>query len=205
MQKLAFLFFLLIAHLVSFTQELQLENLTVQDKGSKTVYIAVDNYFKLTNPDYVKAVVPQHGIELKGDSLRIRAYTTGELSIIFLTEKGRENIIFHSKVVSSPISSINGWTDEMVDKSFLLENGQLTIKTFRIDDNFHEGYLITSFVVTINNETFSISGNTFSEKLFAAIRKAKKGDKLIIHNYTAYNETIKKSMKSSGVAYQINE
>lgn len=205
MKKLASLFCLLLLSYVSVAQTLELENLTVQDKGSKTVYIGVDNYFKLKNPGYVKAIVPQQGIELKGDSLRVWAYVTGELSVVFLTQEGRENIVFQSRVVSSPFPSINGWTDGLVDKSFLLNNGKLLIKSFRVDDTFHDGYIVTSFEATINNESYKITGNHFSNELLAAIGKAKKGDQFIINRYTGYNETTKKSMRSSGTSYEISE
>lgn len=205
MQKLSFFLFLVFANFVSSAQELLLENLTVQDKWSKTVYIGVDNYFTIKTPNFVKAIVPQQGVVLKGDSLQVRAYTTGDLSVIFLTTEGRENVIFTVKTLSSPFPSINGWTDAFIEKSFLLNNGKLTIKTFRVDDTFLEGYQITSFEATINNETFHVNGNEFTEPILAAIRKAKKGDEFIINKYTAYNQTTNKGMRSSGIAYVINE
>ncbi|HEX8333954.1 MAG TPA: hypothetical protein VF622_15145 [Segetibacter sp.] len=186
--KFFFLLSLLVSSIFVSAQPVDVVNLIVNNKESKTAYIGVDNFYRIRNFDKYKSIVPHPQAKLLNDKLLIRAQSVGTFSVTFVTKKGaKEQVSFNVKRVPYPLIAIGEHTRTSIDKSYLLNNKRVSIITSEINDPFFEGYKVQAFIAELNGQTFTLQGNEFSDDLLAAIQKAEPGNKLTISSVKAFN------------------
>jgi len=197
MKKAIFLclFVFLTTTLVS-GQKISFTNKTLGDKNSRTLYIGIDNKLEIHGESF-KGILPQAGVFLTQNIIKIRPATIGKLTIVFLTKNGEDPIVFNVKRVPDPIPVVAGQpANEIINRS-LLDQSQVTIKSYN-DDTFFEHYKVISFNATVNGSKYEVSGNSFSGELRSAITNLKTDDLIAISDVRVYNEENSTSINIKG-------
>jgi len=173
----------------SIEQSFTLINKTASDKNSRILYVGLDNYLEVKDETFT-GIEPQDDVTLQQNILTIRPGRPGQLTITFLTTKGKVPLTFSVKYVSDANVAIGGQTNEVISKDSLLTRPRLSLEPADNKDTLFDGYKIVSFTAQLNGKTFEITGKDFSSELLAAIRDAQKGDALTISSVKAFNEAI---------------
>lgn len=179
-------------------QQIKLTNKTVSDKNSQTLYIGVDNEFEI-HCETFKGILPQVGVFLEQNIIKIRPTTVGKFTIVFLTNDGENPISFIVSVVPDPIPVVAGQITNEIFKNSLPSQNQLSLKASGNADTFFNNYKIVSFNATLNGTRYEISGNSFSNELLSAIINTKNDEIISISDIKGFNEEIKKSISIKGV------
>ena len=180
-------------------QGIVLVNFTISQKESKTIFIGIDNKFKIEGFENLQKIEPERSIYfLRGDTLLLRPNVTGTLSITFHTKGGPQQVTFHTKVISDVSPAIGNYTTgDVVDKNEVIAQARVTMRPYKSDEIFFENYKVASFEAHVGKQVFSIVGERFTDELIAAIRQAKAGDKLILTSVKAINADVGKTIQSS--------
>jgi hypothetical protein len=176
-------------------QTINLINNTVSDKNSKTVYIGIDNNFKIEGETF-EGIIPQDDFSLKANELIVRPNKIGKLTVLFLTKESKIPMTFEVRTLPEVMVLVAGQSNKF-NKDLTPDDSQLTLKTVNNDD-FFNNYDITSFAATLDGKTFEVSGNNFSNELLSAIRNAKGEDMLTINSLIAFNKDINKTINING-------
>lgn len=173
-------------------QPINLINKTVSDKNSKTLYIGVENELFVTDYNSI-SIEPQFGVTLQQNKLTVRPKNVGELTIVFLTDKGKVPMAFDVKRIPDPIPVIGGQDNRQISKDVLLAENLISLKTNN-DNSFFANYDIVSFTAKIKNKTFDIHGNKFSSEILNELNFSKLGDTITITSVIGHNKDVNKSI-----------
>jgi hypothetical protein len=198
MKKAIFLcLFVFLTAAILFGQQIQLTNMTLSDRNSRTLYVGVVNELEI-QCETLKGIMPQSGVSLVQNKLDIRPATVGKLTIVFLTKDGENPISFDVKTVPDLVPVIAGHTTKEIFKNSLSGESQLSLMTIENGDTFFDNYKIVSFQATLNGIKYEITGAGFPTELRTAIINAKHDDLLAITDIKGLNEEINKSVKING-------
>jgi hypothetical protein len=166
-------------------QKIEFKNLTVSDENSKTIYLDIENKFKIAGfIEQLHAASNNLSYTLHEDTLILVPVTRGYIMLSFATKYGTQQILFTAKELPMPALSIGGETNKLIPKAVCLNNGQISLQK---NDLFFENYKVDSSVININGQTFTVDGDKLPDELLAAINKAKSGDKLQFTYVSAVN------------------
>src|SRR5436190_13869667 len=79
-------------------QTIYLTNNTGSDKNSKTVYIGIENNFKIEGETF-EGTIPQDDFSVKANVLTIRPSKIGKLTVSFLTKEGEMPVTFEVRTL----------------------------------------------------------------------------------------------------------
>jgi len=179
----------LLAMNASKGQSFKLVNKTASDNNSKILYIGLDNYLEVKDETFT-GIEPQDNVTLQQNILAIRPARPGQLTVTFLTTKGKVPVTFSVKYVSDAIVVIGGQTGKVMSKDGLLTKPWLSLEQADDRDTLFDHYKVISFTAQLNGHTVEITGRDFSNGLLTAIRNAQKGDILGISAVKGLNEAL---------------
>src|SRR5690242_2061351 len=99
----------LLAMSASKGQSFKLVNKTASGNNSKILYLGLDNHLEVKDKTFT-GIDPQDNITLQQNILTIRPDCPGQLTVTFLTTKGKVPVTFGVKYVSDAIVVIAGQT-----------------------------------------------------------------------------------------------
>lgn len=180
-----------------FSQQITLINKILSDKTSRILYIGIDNELEI-QCETLKGVLPQSGVSLAQNKLRIQPSVIGKLTIVILTNNGENPIVFDVRTLPEQIPVVTGQPTHEIIKNLLSSQSQVSFKTMNNEDTFFDNYKIVSFQATLNGVAYEITGDSFSTELASAIMDAKNNDVLTITSINSFNQEINKSVKITG-------
>jgi hypothetical protein len=183
-------------------QSVNLINKTVSDKNCKTLYIGVENELLVISHNSI-GIEPQPGVTLEQNKLTVQPKSVGQLTIVFLTDKGKIPMAFDVRRIPDPIPVIAGQYNRQINKDIILSENLISLKT-NDDNSFFAKYEIVSFTAKFKGKIFDINGNKFSNEILKELDKAKAGDTITITSLVAHNNDVNKTINlNSNYAYNI--
>jgi hypothetical protein len=183
-------------------QSVNLINKTVSDKNCKTLYIGVENELLVISHNSI-GIEPQPGVTLEQNKLTVQPKSVGQLTIVFLTDKGKIPMAFDVRRIPDPIPVIAGQDNRQINKDIILAENLISLKT-NDDNSFFAKYEIVSFTAKFKGKIFDINGNKFSNEILKELDKAKAGDTITITSLVAHNNDVNKTINlNSNYAYNI--
>ena len=202
MTKNIMIVFFIIFTQTSSGQSVNLINKTVSDKNCKILYIGVENEL-LVIGDNTIGIEPQPGVTLEQNKLTVQPKSVGQLTIVFLTDKGKIPMAFDVRRIPDPIPVIAGQDNRQINKDIILAENLISLKT-NDDNSFFAKYEIVSFTAKFKGKIFDINGNKFSTEIFKELDNAKAGDTITITSLVAHNNDVNKTINlNSNYAYNI--
>jgi len=139
-------------------QKIELRNLTVSDESSKTIYLDMQNKFKI--PGFIDQVNTETGntiCTVHEDTMVLIPTTKGNVTISFATKYGPQQMVFTAKTLPPMTISVGSETNnKLISKTAFLKNGKIFIKK---NDIFFDGYIVDSSVVTLNGQVYLVNSD----------------------------------------------
>jgi GldM C-terminal domain len=180
MKKIIQVFLLLSTSSMTIGQTTVLINETGDRADSRTVYIGIDNRFKVKEPQLIQKVKGA-AVKLNKDELIIRPTSIGQLPVSFVNKNGStETINFRVERIPDPVFTVGENPVNVVGRKDLSAESILSINSSSSGSSFFADFDITYFEAKLNGEIFRVNGNKFPEELVKAIQRSKQGEKLAL-------------------------
>jgi hypothetical protein len=181
-----------------FGQSIQLENLLADKKDCKTIYVVIENRFKITGDieDLRSVESPTATVSLIADSVTVIPQNIGNVELIFTTKSGQEKVILTAKYLPrlQPIIQENSPADtRFISKEAVIQFGKLKLMTINDDNDISQHYRIDNYMIDYNGKLYSGKGELLTKELLEIISNGKSGDVLIFKTLKIVNTSTGKS------------
>lgn len=178
MRKSIFLSLFFVAGSTCFGQELKLVNLNSLDQNSRTIFIGMENNFRVVS-DSVESIEENESATFRDGVITLRPFKTGKI-IVNLTRSNQNIAIeFEAKAIPAPKITVSDNNDSRVKKDLLSAESHLRLMDHSGSDRFFDQFQVVSFRATLGDRTFEVTGNKFSSELLASISEEREVKVLI--------------------------